>query len=142
MEQVPMLDSIAGMSSKAIGLLLAFLAPIKTVMFAVGFLVIMDLLTGIWAAKKRGEKITSNGLRNTVSKTLAYVSCILVSHVAEMYLVPDLPMVKVVAALIGMTEVKSFFENMNHITGIDIWDHMLSKMHGNRKLLKKKSKKK
>jgi len=137
-----MMDSIWNFAAKVMGMLLVFIAPIKSIMWAVGFLVIVDLITGIWAAKKRGEKITSNGLRNTASKTLAYLLLVFTSHVVQSILVPEIPLVKVVSALIGVTEVKSFFENIEHITGLDVWSEVLKKLHGNKKVQKLPKKRK
>lgn len=47
----------------------------------VALLVVIDFATGIIAAKKRGEKITSLGLRQTIIKALEYM-CFLVAVTA------------------------------------------------------------
>lgn len=126
---------------KFVAVLAAFLAPIKASMFAVGFLVVADLITGVIAAKKRKEKITSFGLRHSVTKSLAYLGTIVVAYVAETFLVPDLPIVKVVTSMIGITEIQSFFENMNGITGINFWAEVLKKLQG-RKIFPSKANRK
>ena len=48
----------------------AIFAPIQGLLGATAFMVISDLVTGVMAAKKRGEKITSSGLRRTDRKRL------------------------------------------------------------------------
>ena len=45
----------------------AVFAPIKAVILVTGILIFADLFTGIMAARKKGEKITSAGLRRTTS---------------------------------------------------------------------------
>ena len=89
-------------------------------MEAVLFLVVTDLFTGIWAAKKRGEKVTSWGMRKTVSKLLAYEIAIVLAFVMESALVPALPVVKAVAGFIGAIEFKSGMENLSRILGVDL----------------------
>lgn len=136
------MDHLLSFFSKITGITLAFLAPIQMTLFAVGFLILADLISGMWAAKIRKEKITSNGLRNTVTKFGAYQLCIITAFVVEQVLVPELPIVKVLSAMIGITETKSFFENMNVITGLNVWDTILKKLHGKKGLLKHTRKKK
>ncbi len=97
-----------------------FLAPAKTTMIAVGFLVFGDLLTGIWAALKRGEKFNSAKLRATVTKTIGYQLAILLSYVTESQLLPEIPVLKVVAGLIASTELVSALENLASITGVPL----------------------
>jgi hypothetical protein len=61
-----------------------------------------------------------------------YLGGILLLHVVERYMVPDVPMVKTLTALIALVEVKSFFENVHSITGIDYWTMILDKIQGAR----------
>jgi hypothetical protein len=138
-------DMFANISSfvfKALSLLLVFLAPIKAILCAVIFLVIIDMITGVWASFKRKEPITSNGLRHTVTKMLAYMTCVVTGFVVETNLIPDLPLIKIIAAMIAMTEMKSFFENITDISGVDFWSAVLKKLNGNRTFPGQKNKRK
>lgn len=119
----PRVKTIAALelASKFLSMLLVVLMPIRPVMIAVSVLVIADMITGVLAARKEGKRITSSGFKKTISKTLAYQSAIVVSFVIETYLMEGIPAVKVVAALIALTEGKSFFENLHRITGVDYW---------------------
>lgn len=137
-----MLDNILSFLFKVFGLVTVVLAPIKATMFAVGFLIVVDFISGVLAASKRGDKITSNGFRHTLTKMLAYQMTILTAFIAETYLIQELPMVKVVVAMIALTEVKSFFENMETITGVNFWSSVLKKFHGNKTFLRKKNREK
>lgn len=89
-------------------------------MITVGFLVLGDLVTGIWAAVKRGEPFSSAKLRQTVTKTLGYQLAIVLSYVTESQLMPEIPVLKVVAGLIASTELVSALENLASITGVPL----------------------
>lgn len=125
---------------KFLGVLLVFLAPVQSVMFAVGFLVMADFITGVLAARKRKEKITSYGFRSTTIKMLAYQGTVLTAFVVESFLLSEVPMVKVVSTMIALTEIKSFFENIEYITGVNFWDETLKKLKGTKLPESKKGK--
>lgn len=108
---------------------MAALAPIKMVMITVGFLIITDLITGIWAAKKRGESISSAAMRRTVSKIFIYQLTVISGFMLETYILEGLiPVAKIVAGVIGMVEFKSILENSNQIVGGDIFKLVLQKL--------------
>lgn len=108
---------------------LAALAPIHTVMISVGVLIMVDLVTGIWAAIKRGDKVSSAAMRRTVSKIIVYQSAVITGFLLETYLLSDLiPVSKLVAGVIGLVEFKSILENGNHILGQDLFKSVLSKL--------------
>lgn len=100
-------------------LLWVYIAPVQDIVIGISVLVILDFITGIMASYKTKEKITSRGFRQTVSKTLSYQASVIVAMVLEKLIGPGLPIVKVVSTLIVLTEAKSFFENVEKITGID-----------------------
>lgn len=122
------LDMVVGSFVKLLSMMVLVLAPVRPVMIAVGALVIFDFITGVWAAKKLGKKITSNGFKKTIIKSLVYQCTIIVAFILETYLVEGVPIVKAIAGLIGLTEGKSFFENVHKITGIDFWSEALKKI--------------
>lgn len=111
----------------ALSMLLIVLAPIKSVLFSVSALVVADFITGIWAAAKRKERISSNGINKSIMKSLAYMLLIIVSFIMETYLMEGVPVVKVVSGMIALREGKSFFENMHAVTGINLMDGLLVK---------------
>lgn len=115
--------------TKLLGWVCILLLPIKAALVAVSLLVFADFVTGIWASIKQKKMITSHGFRRTVIKTLAYQSAIIVAFILETYLLDGIPVVKVVTGLIGVTEGKSFFENIHRITGIDFWSELISKLN-------------
>lgn len=109
--------------------ILAVFAPIKALIFSVGFLIFADCFTGIWAAKKRNEKITSAALRRTVSKMVIYQLALLSGFLVEVYMIESLlPISKLVAGAIGMVELKSVLENSTAIVGQDIFKSLIKKL--------------
>lgn len=108
---------------------LAALAPIKPILITTGVLIVTDLLFGVWAAKKRGEEITSAGLRRTVTKFLVYQLCVISGFLVEKYMLGDiLPVVKLISGVIGIVEIKSILESTKDISGVDIFSEVIKKL--------------
>jgi phage-related holin len=108
-----------GGALKSIALLIAaFLAPIATVIFAVIFLIFVDLITGILASLKEKERITSSAMSRTIAKTFVYCTTIIVTYVVHKYLLVgfDFPIESIVSGFIALTEMKSILENMDRIS--------------------------
>ena len=99
-------------------LMLAMLAPIYPLMGAVGVLIAADLVTGILAARKRGEAITSRAMSRTITKALVYQLAVISAFALEGLV--GLPVAKLIAAVIGLVEFKSLAENVKAITGVDL----------------------
>lgn len=108
---------------------LAALAPIQGIVVTVGVLIIADLITGVWGAVKTKTPVTSAGLRRSVSKLLVYQLAIISGFLVQHYLIADLvPIVNIVAGVIGIVELKSVLENSSKIVGADVFKLMLSKL--------------
>lgn len=109
--------------------LLAVFAPVKAVLLVTGFLIFADLISGIMAARKRGEKISSAGLRRTLSKCLVYNLAVISGFLVETYMISDLlPISKLIAGVISLVELKSILENLNTINGTDIFKTVISSL--------------
>jgi phage-related holin len=107
----------------------AVLAPIKSTMIVVGVLIFVDLLTGMWAAKKRKEIITSAALRRTVSKMLIYQIAVISGFLLDHYILEgSIPVAKLVAGAIGLVEFKSVLENSNTILGVDLFQELIKRL--------------
>lgn len=116
-------DEALKLGMKMLAWVLAFLTPIKGVLAAVGFLIVADTLTGVWSALKQGKKIESAKLRRSVTKSAAYLLAIITGFVAQKHLLEDaIPIVTVVAGLIGATETLSIYENLSQISGVPLAD--------------------
>jgi hypothetical protein len=108
---------------------MAILAPIQMVLVSVGVLILADLITGILAAHKKGEKIRSSAMRRTISKIVVYNTAVLTGFLLETYLLASIfPVAKLVAGVIGLVEFKSILENGNVILGQDIFKTVVSKL--------------
>lgn len=115
--------------------LLALFAPIYTMLLSTGLLVVCDLITGMLAAKKRGELIMSGGIKRTVVKLCLYQLTIILAHVTEHYLTGGtIPVLNVVTSIIGITELKSCVENINVLAGGKVLDMVMAALdkHGPR----------
>lgn len=107
----------------------AVLAPIKAVLVTVGILILADMFTGMYAAKKRGEELSSAAMRRTLSKMLVYQGVVILGYLLEANLMDHLmPVAKIVASAIGMVEFKSILENSNSIVGTNIFKAVISKL--------------
>lgn len=109
--------------------ILAIFAPIKAVLITVAVLIAFDFITGIWASKKRGDKISSSAMRRTVAKLLVYQLCVISGYLLEKYLLDGvIPAAKLIAGVIGIVETKSILENSQSITGMNIFKELINKL--------------
>jgi hypothetical protein len=84
------------------------------------FVVFSDTVTGIMAARKRNEPITSKGLYRTSQKILTYFCGIMIFHGASITFGLPSQIVYSVSFLISFTELYSISENIKSITGVNI----------------------
>ena len=120
-----------------IAALIAVLAPAQALLISVGFLILADLVTGIWAAVKRGEKIQSSVARRTISKAVVYQLAVISGFLVETYMLEELlPVSKIIASVIGLVELKSILENANSILGQDLFKTVLSRLGSDNDKLK------
>jgi hypothetical protein len=109
--------------------LIAVIAPIKPLFLVTGFLIMVDFIFGIYKARKLKEKITSRKMGNTISKLLLYNLAILSVFLLNKYIInTQLPLEKIVAGLIGLTEVKSLDESFKLLFGFSFYDKIIKIM--------------
>lgn len=107
----------------------AVLAPIHALLIVTGILIVFDTITGIVAAKKRGERISSSGFKRTVIKMTMYQIGILSGFLLETYILGNLfPVSKMIAGAICVTETKSILENASAISGKNILKEIIEKL--------------
>lgn len=120
------------MKQKILDLILATIAvfaPIKPAVVSVMVLTLVDMVSGIIAAYRRDEKLTSAGFGRTVSKIAIYQVAVLTAFLAQKYLVLEiLPICNLVTSLIGLTELKSVLENLDSISGGNFFSSLISKI--------------
>lgn len=106
----------------------SFFAPIKLLLVASTLLVLADSVTGMLAARKRGEAISSAGMRRTVSKLLVYQGAIIAGFLIEMLMSGALPVAKLVAGCVAAVEGKSALENLDAINGSSVFKTIVEKI--------------
>jgi len=120
-----------------IGIVTIF-APIQAALIVALCLVVADLITGVIAAKKQKEAITSSGIKRTVGKIVLYELAICLAFLCQQYLTGDLfPASKLVTALVGLTELTSILENLNAIHGAPVFKIILDKITKSKENLEK-----
>lgn len=108
---------------------LALLAPAKSMLLTCLVLILADLVTGLLAAWKTKEPITSAGIRRTVVKLFVYELAIILAYITQKYLLLDsIPASNIVAGAIGLAEMVSCMENLNRISGTDLLKSLISKL--------------
>lgn len=104
---------------QAIFWLLALLSPVNAIMITIVFLIVVDFITGIYAAYKYRKPIKSSRIGHTVSKFFIYNLVILSAFFLEQYIVDEIPFLKIIAGFIAIAEIKSILENYNTIYGVN-----------------------
>lgn len=106
---------------KFVAAIVAVFAPVHGTMITAFLLVFVDTVTGTIAAKKRNEVITSRRMGDAVKKIALYQTAIVLAFLTEKYMLGGtLPLVNMVAGLIGFNELLSVLENLNSISGKDL----------------------
>jgi hypothetical protein len=118
---------------KIIAMLWAFLMPISGLLFLVGFVIVLDTVTGIWKSYKNKVKITSRGLSAIISKMLLYEVTVVLFYMIDTFILNniilqffsvDLLLTKVLALILVSIEVMSINENYKEVKGLDLWQAM------------------
>jgi uncharacterized membrane protein len=102
------------------GVIFSFFLPIKHFLIFTIFVVFADTVTGIMAARKRGEPITSKGLYRTSQKVVVYFVGIMIFHGASITFQLPSQITYSVSFIIAATELFSISENIKSITGTNI----------------------
>jgi uncharacterized membrane protein len=102
------------------GFIASFFIPIKGFLIFTIFVVFADTVTGIKAAKKEGQKISSKGLYRTTEKIIVYFVAILIFEGAKNTFSIPFPITYMVAMMISATELFSVAENIKRITGVEL----------------------
>lgn len=103
------------------GWAVSFLMPVSEIISLVIVLVICDLITGIRAAKSRGEQIKSRRLQRTVEKIALFLIVIILSQWIKNIFMPVVPITYMSSLAIVATEFQSIVENVEAVTGVNIW---------------------
>ena len=102
--------------------------PTAQFLILIGFFVGADTITGVIAAKKRGDLITSKKFRAVITKYAGYGIGVLVAHVLQSQWFPDIPAMKIISGLIAYSELISIDENIKDITGVSLFKFFIKKL--------------
>jgi hypothetical protein len=111
----------------------AFLMPISGLLFLVGFVIVLDTITGVWKSVKNKVKITSRGLSAIISKMLLYEITVIMFYMIDQFILNniilqffsvELLLTKVLALILVSIEVMSINENYKAVKGLDLWQAM------------------
>ena len=129
LSMVPNLVTLVDWLKAGVFYAIAALAPVHAMMIAVGVLIFLDLITGVWASVKSGNKISSAVMRRTISKILIYNIAVITGFLLEKYLLGGLvPASNLIAGTIGIIETISILENGNYILGYNLFSQVIEKL--------------
>ena len=116
-----------------ISICFAFFLPISGILIMIGVLIAIDTMTGIWKAKKLGEKITSRKLSSIISKLALYEVTVIMFFLIDKFILNDIiltffsvpfMLTKIVALVLASIEVMSINESYKQIYHLDLWQSM------------------
>lgn len=112
---------------------MAFFLPISGILIMILVLITIDTITGIWKAKKLGDKVTSRKLSAVISKLALYEITVIMFFLIDRFILNDIiltffsvpfMLTKIVALVLSSIEVMSINENYKVVKGIDLWQSM------------------
>ena len=118
---------------KLVATICTFLMPISGLLFLVGFVIVLDTITGVWKSVKNKVKITSRGLSAIISKMLLYEITVILFYMIDHFILNNiilqffsvpLLLTKVLALILVSIEVMSINENYKAVKGLDLWQAM------------------
>ena len=111
--------------------IVAVFAPVRAMLCTVIVLVVCDLVTGIAAALKQGDRLSLRRLVRTFGKVFVYELALGLGFVVETYLLGgSLPVSKLLGGMIGLYELKSVYVNLSVLGGADVLRGMVDKVSG------------
>lgn len=111
--------------------IVSFFAPIGLILLLVGVMIGLDTITGVIAAKKRGDKVTSRGLSQVIIKMLIYQLSVITLYILDVALLNDLLdgvlsitfiSTKIGGLLISFVELVSIRENIEESLNVSVGD--------------------
>ena len=118
---------------KLLAVISTFLMPISGLLFLVGFVIVLDTITGIWKSLKNKVPVTSRGLSAIASKMLLYQVTVIMFFMIDQFILNkiilqffsvELMLTKVLSLILVSIEVMSINENYKAVKGLDLWQAM------------------
>lgn len=110
---------------KVASFVLAAFLPIVEAVFFCGILIFADTVTGVWKiVKKEGwSKVKSKTAWNGIMPKLILYPAIIVLGSMSKHFFPDIPFIRGAVFLIFVVEIKSLYENVSEILGVDLFKY-------------------
>jgi len=113
-------DNMPSFIAYLTGGIIVFFTGIVPILITTVVLIIADTFSGIWAALKNKEKITSARMSNVLAKFFLYIIIIICAHAIDIYMI-NLPVfLYATTAAISTVEFTSIVENVYKATGINL----------------------
>jgi phage-related holin len=125
------MHSVLAWSKALLITVVAFFTPIHKLLLLTTVLIGLDLVTGLVAAWKRGTRITSARLSGSIVKVAVYTIAMCACHIVEVHFVAELPIVRLLASLVGLRELMSILENLNIASGRDLLSDLMAQLKSN-----------
>jgi hypothetical protein len=118
---------------KLLATVCTFLMPISGLLFLVGFVILLDTISGVWKSIKNKVPITSRGLSAIISKMLLYELTVILFYMIDFFILNNiilkffsvpLLLTKVLALILISIELMSINENVIAVKGFNIWQAM------------------
>lgn len=127
------MDAATAVMGFVLGAFMSFIAPVQTFLVMAFALIVCDLITGTMAARHRQEKIHSRGIGRSIDKMVLYFIAIALAELfrvtfLQMSFVDNFPIVYIVSITISIRELKSNFENIEAVTGTNLWTNIKDKI--------------
>jgi len=118
--------SLADGLSKLAVLLISYFSPVKEIVHVLLIFILIDFISGVWAARKRKETLESRKFRKTLTKFLWYTIALILSFMMEKtFNLSWSNLSGIIGGFICFIELKSIFENITHITGEPVFMKIL-----------------
>lgn len=103
----------------AIASIIGFLEPLCVLMLWFFIFIACDTITGVCAAIKERQIITSHKLQRMIKKLVMYSMAVVLVHAIDVYMITwvELGLARICATIICGIELYSIFENCYRITG-------------------------
>lgn len=106
-----------------------YLLPTYEMIAVTIFLLIADMITGIWKSIKTDVPVTAKKIGITTEKMFAYMLGIICAYVVQHNITGDLIKVMLIfTSLISFREFKSIVENIEVITNTQIWGYIVKQL--------------
>jgi phage-related holin len=103
----------------------AYLAPVVPALITCALLVAVDTITGIIAAKSKGESIQSRMLYRIAPKLLVYNLLIITGYAVQQNMgIKWIPFTDISTGVIALIEFKSILENVSKLIGKDVFEYI------------------